>query len=155
MTETSVLIVEHGGSWLDWARSLRKAGHVLVLVAQQQGEALSAFFERAQRRIDRLSREADNLKRVVLIPGVGSNGSTLFARAHAVRALLSRLRQQAPRTKLFLDGGAKDGSASLGMQAIADAVMESVGHTASNLRLASGPSFVPQHASRAALLATA
>ncbi len=110
MSETSLLVVEHGGSWIDWARSLRKDDHMLVLVAQQPGENPQSFFDRVQKRIDILSLQSANLERVVLVGGSFWNGPALLSRARMVRALLSRLRQRAPETKLVLDGGSKDSS---------------------------------------------
>lgn len=142
MSETSLLVVEHGGSWIDWARSLRKDDHMLVMVAQQPGEDPQYFFDRVQKRIDILSLQSANLERVVLVGGSFWSGPALLSRARMVRALLSRLRQRAPETKLVLDGGSKDSQAALGMKAIAEAISECVEHAPSHLRLVAGPSAI-------------
>ena len=139
MSETTVLIAEHDSLWIDWAMACRKPEHSLLLLVQSAKESQSEFFDRVARRFDHIRHERSGVDRVVLASGSRWDGPKLLARARMVRHLLSRLAHGAHPAPIVLDAGTKDGPASLGMAAIADALNECVSTAPSQLRLASGP----------------
>ncbi len=139
MTQTTLLVAESDSRWVEWARASRTPQHQLVLVVQHAEESQSAFFCRVKQRLERLLHGAEWLCRVVLIAGSRWDAPALFARAQMIRGVLARSVRRALAPQLWLDAGARQGPAHIGVTAIAEALQRSAAGMAEQPWLVFGP----------------
>ncbi|HEX7477230.1 MAG TPA: hypothetical protein VF331_05450 [Polyangiales bacterium] len=140
MTDTLFLLAERDSRWIDWARAWRDPQHILVLLVPHGEESREEFCDRVQARLKRLPADGDRLRRVVLTSGACWDGPALLGRAQMIRSILARIADHGGPTSVLLDCGPKDGPASIGMQAIAEALTECVLDRDTQLHLVAGPS---------------
>ncbi|MDD9945838.1 MAG: hypothetical protein OXU20_32640 [Myxococcales bacterium] len=107
METVSVVIVEHGGNWLPWARKLRASRDRLVVVAQTECEAPHAFARRVIGRLKALRHEGVQLAEAALVGGTVSDSSHKHQRSKILRKLTALLSHCGCEGHLYLDPGAE------------------------------------------------
>jgi hypothetical protein len=134
LVKISLLIAEHGASWLEHARGWRKPSNDLMVLTQDSQESNHEFRTRVTERIERLGRQRTLFDQVMLVAGGRLDGAALLARAQMLGFMLAKLGDN---VRVLLDpGAAADLPARIRMRALARTVAEMAGGPAWRIQLA-------------------
>ena len=119
MNTVSVVVAERGSDWVDWARHMRGATSMTIVVAQSLDEGDAAFAERVQERLGRLRATGTRVEQAVFVSGADSRPHRHGLQARLLRRLSALLSGTAERSRLYLDATASAPAVRRMMDALA------------------------------------